>query len=214
MTTYQDICTEALRKIGVVAVDEQASADEIEASRRGLERMLRAWHNKQLATWTVGNLSVPLTTANSYALATRAQDVRSVRFKRSGIETPMERMTRTEYDKLPDKATKGTPTTFYYDKQPDTGTLYIWPSLSLASGETLEITTTDPFAAIDLTATSAIPVEWEDAVVYELGRRLADDYEITLTAQYFANAREIMNDALASDRPDSVFFVGDEYATY
>lgn len=211
MATNLEICEEALRKIDVLGEAETASGDMADIARRNLERMLRAWQNKGLVDWVNASQQVTLTTANSYVLATRAQNIANVNFKQSGRETPMIRMTRQEYDELPNKDAKGTPTQWYYDKSPTAGTLYIWPSLAVAAGQTLQVTYASPFAEIDLTATAQIPPEWEDAVVYQLGKRLADDYQVNLSPSFMMTAQEALDDALAADRPDSVFFMDASY---
>ena len=95
--TYRalDICQDALRKIGVVAGDEEATADEIKSSSRALGRMLKAWQARNYNLWTVSSESIPATTAIEYSFASgRPLDLTSVRVKRNGVETPMMRMTR------------------------------------------------------------------------------------------------------------------------
>lgn len=211
MTTNRETCTDALRKVGVTAIDEPATADQIEVARAGLERMLRAWQNRGYSLFTVTSMSVALTTAASYTLSVRPVRVQSVRFKRSGIELPMTEMNREEYDNLPIKTTTGIPTTYYYDRQRDSGVLYVWPVLSVAASETLEITYVRPIAAVDLDDAVDFPIEYYDAVVYGLAARLLDDFGVN-NQNLIMRAEYELDVALAGDRAGSVYFVGDGYA--
>jgi len=210
--TNFDICTDALRKIGVVAQDEVANGDQIQVALRQLSRMLKAWQSKGYMLWTVASMSVPLTTAASYALTpARPVKVQSVRLKRGGIETPMMEMNRDEYDTLPQKASTGLPTQWYYDRQREAGTLYVWPVLAAANGETLQVTYVRELADVVADAELDAPSEWWEAIVYGLAARLADDYERNVP-NVIALAQIELRDAMAGDREGSVYFVGDGYA--
>ena len=207
--TNHDLCMAALRKLGVVAFETAATADEIEVARAALSRMLKAWQNRGDNLWAVTSMSVTLTTALSYALSpVRPLDLQSVRFKRSGTEIPMVRFNRDEYDTLPNKATKGTPTCFYYDRQKEAGTLFIWPSLAVASGETLEITYLRELGDVALDAAADVPSEWYDAVAYGLASRLSDDFMIN-APNLMQRAEIEYRAALDRDREGSVFFYGE-----
>lgn len=203
MATNNEICTAALRKIGVVAIDEAATDDYLEVARAGLERLLRHWQNQEILRYKTATASIALTASASYQMTERALDIWTCRLKRSGIETPMQQMSRDEYDELPNKASTGLPTTFYYDRQVNAGTIYVWPVLSSAAGETLEVTYVEPFSEIVLTEDVPVPAEWEDVTVYGLADRLADDFEIrnTFVKQ---QAAQMLAEALAYDRPESV----------
>jgi hypothetical protein len=208
--TVRDLIESAFRKIGVVAVDEAMQADQAEQGLRALNRMVKAWQNKGYNLWSVASQSVTLTTAAVHTLnPVRPLDILSCRFKRSGVEMPMVRMTRNEYDNLPVKAAQGTPTQFYYDRQREAARLYVWPVLAAAAGETLEITYTREFEDMALTDAPDLPGEWYDAAVYGLAARLADDYMVN-APNVIARAEEELRLALAFDREGSIWF-GEPY---
>jgi hypothetical protein len=118
----------------------------------------------------------------------------------------MQELTRQEYDAYPDKTVTGLPTTFYYDPQQATGTVYIWPALAAAAGETLEITYERELEDTDeLNAGLDTPVNWEEAIHFNLAARLGPSYgkDVSVIAQI---AIGTMQNALASDREGSVFF--------
>jgi hypothetical protein len=213
--TNEAICRAALRKIGVLAVDETPTADEIETARLALERLLKSWQSKGYLLWTVSSMSVTLTTAVSYSLSpARPVQIQNVNFRRSGIDLPMIELNRQEYDRLPNKAATGTPTQYYYDRQKEAGTLYIWPGLSTAAGETLEITYVRELADVVLATAVDVPSEWWDATVYNLGARLIDDFAVTgeTANRVIGLAVKELADALAGDREGSVYFVGEGHA--
>lgn len=207
--TNAEICTDALRKLGVVAIDEPASGYDIEVARRGLERMLKGWQNAGYNLWTVASQSVAVTTGAEHTLdPVRPVSIESVRFKVGGIETPMSQMTRSEYDRQPQKLAKGRPTSWYYDRQREAARLYVWPVLATTNGETLEITYTREIADVVLTEAADVPGEWYEAVVYCLADRLSEDYDVN-KPKLTQRAELLLNDALAWDREGSVYFAGD-----
>lgn len=177
-STVRDIVTAAMRRAGITAVGEEMDAADAQYVMDELNRMLKAWQAADYLS-LVASQSVTLTTAASYTLdPVRPIRIHSVRLKRSGSETPMWDMTRSEYDELPRKDTQGTPTSYYYDRQREAAVLYIWPVLSAAAGETLEITYEREL--VDVTSLSDVidlPAEWYDATVSNLAYRAALDYD-------------------------------------
>lgn len=210
MTTNADICTAALRKIGVVTAAQPIAAEDLRDALSALGRMLQSWQNMRYNLWTYAEASVPLTTAGSYVLTPRPVDVHDVRIRRSGIDMPMHQMTREEYFALPQKASTGFPTTFFVDRQSTVTTLYVWPLLSVANGETLQITYTREIVTPLANDEMDFPAQFEDAVVYGLAARLADDYEVAADRVIMRAEREL-DLAMSFDREGSVYFVGDEY---
>lgn len=209
--TNADICNQALKKLGIIAKDEEATPEDVETARLELRRMLKSWQNMSILLPMTAEQSVTLSTARVYTLdPVRPLEIQSVRFKRNGSEIPMERMTRNEYDRLPIKTTSGQPTQYYYDRQKEAARLYVWPVLATASGETLEITYTREFSDVVLTDAVDFPAEMESAVVYGLAARLADDYQMQVPS-IVARAEKELDEALAFDREGSVFFSGEEY---
>lgn len=211
--TVRELVTAALRKAQIVDADETPSATDMDAGVGQLQRMLKAWQAVG-GLWTRAEVVVTATTAASYVLSTRPVRVLFANFRRSGIDTPMIRMTRDQYDSLPLKTTTGIPTQFYYDRQKETGTLFVWPVLAAATGETIRLTVdreiedvTGPNDAID------VPAEWYDAVVYGLAARLCDDYGRAdgVASRVIQRAEIMLRDARAMGMDEDVFFQGDRW---
>lgn len=207
MTTTRSLITDALRKIGVAAHDETPTADMISNGLRALNRFMRSLQNRGANLWAYSSLSLTCTATASHPLPVRPLEILSCRFTRDGVEMPMQALTRDEYDRLPVKTATGIPTTYYYDRQRDSARLLVWPVLATAAGKTLEISYVREFSEGDLNDETDIPDEFEDAVIYGLAARLADDYVISAPG-VIARAEEELRLALAYDREGSVFFAG------
>jgi len=208
--TVRQIITQALRKAGIVAFGDDAEAEEAEAARDELELMLKGWQNKGYNLWTKTAMSMPLTTAAAHTLTpVRPLRILSARFKRSGTETPMESMTRDEYDNLPVKSSTGQPTQFYYDRQREAAVFYVWPIMASVSGETLEITYDREVDDVsDIGAEIDVPGEWWDAVVYSLAARMNETVPTNQGTLIAARAEQLLTEAGAFDREGSVYFAG------
>lgn len=205
--TVLDAVTEALREAGITPWGETPSADAADEARRSLRRMLKSWQARESFDWLSTNLSHTLTTAAGQTLSpVRPVRIHGVSYKSSGNEMPMQVMTQAEYDDLPNKASTGIPTSYFYDRQREAAVLYVWPVLAAASGQTLEITYEREMPDCDdLSETLDVPAEAWDAVVYGLAARLAmttqqNRPDLAVTAQGY------WNDLLAGQNTGSVWF--------
>lgn len=207
--TNLEICEDAMRKAGILGIEESAAeADEIDLVKRNLNRMLKAWQAHGYMQHTIASQSVVLSTSASYTLSpVRPVRIHNVNFRRSSIDTPMTEFTRNEYDTLPNKASTGQPTCWYYDKQREAALLYVWPVMSSVSGETLEITYEREIEDVVLSEEADVPGEWYDAVVYGLASRILSDFG-EQNQLILARAEAELDLALSADREGSVFFAG------
>lgn len=209
--TVRDLCTQALRKSGNLAFGEDAPAEDMAAAVDELNVMLKGWQNKEWMLWAVTGGSLTLTTAASYTLdPVRPLQINSARLRRNGIDMPMERMTRQAYDSLPNKASQGTPTQFYYDRQREAALLYVWPVLAAANGETIEFTYERELEDISsANDTLDLPGEWWEAAIYNLAARLMETTPTGGQSPIVPQRAEILlREALAFDREGSVYFAG------
>jgi len=172
--TVLDIVTDALLDLEVGAIGQEAEAILSAHAVRTLNRVMKAWQLDDAApSFLKASQTLTLTTAASYTLApARPVRILSARLKRSGVETPMIRLTRDEYDTLPVKTTTGVPTQFYYDRQKEAALFYVWPVLSAAAGETVEITYEREFEDVAIGDNIDLPGEWWDVAVLQLASRL------------------------------------------
>lgn len=209
-----DIVEDALRKIGVVAGDEPANADQSQSGLRALGRFLRSIQNREPDLWLATEMDIVLTTAAAYApLPAHPRKINAARLVRAGVETPMMEITREEYDALPVKTTTGLPSMWYFDRQRNDGTLYVWPVMAAANGEIVRLTYERAIRVPDDVSDRVdAPDEWEEAIVYGLAARLADDYGVA-AASVMARAEDELRRVLSRDREGSMYF-GERHARY
>ncbi len=195
---------DALREINVLALDEAMEAAQVQFGLRKLGRMLLAWQNLDYNIWLKASQTLTLTTARSYTLSPeRPLRILSARISTDDIETPLQELTRQDYDELPNKTATGRPTSFHYDRQKEDALLYVWP-VPDAAGDTIEITYARAIERPDrLGADVDIPPEWEDAVVFGLAVSLAPAFQRQPPMDLAAAHLSV---ALAFDREGSVFF--------
>lgn len=94
------------------------------------------------------------------------------------IETPMTRLSRQQYEDLPQKDSPGVPTQFYYSPQRDRGWLYVWPVALLpiyAARITWYRPLQDFFAPNN---TMDFPQEWAAPLRYLLSDELKLSYSV------------------------------------
>lgn len=206
MTIARDIITDAFRKIGVVAADEPMDADQAASGVRALNRYLGSLQNRGIEFYLDVTVDITLTTAASYPVTSTPKRIESARVLKDGVETVMLEIMRNDYDTLPVKDTEGFPTQFYYDRTQAGGVIYIWPLLAAPAGEILRMTVEAQVAqAVDINSNIVLPIEWEEAVVYGLADRLADDHDLP-AERVRTRAEQELRMALSRDREGSIFF--------
>jgi hypothetical protein len=186
--TVADLIAEARRKIGVHSDEEPLEAQDLQTAMKTLNLMMKAWQAEGVMTWTYTEGTLALAQGDADyafgsggAFTTVPVDILDMRINRGGNDLPMCRMSREEYFCLPNKTTQGYPTQWYYDRQRQGGTLYVWPVPDATAG-TLKFTYRRPIMDLDAGPNDFdIPQEWFDAVVYNLADRLAENYGLSNT---------------------------------
>ncbi len=181
--TAQEIIQDALTELGVGADEEPLEAVDLTRGLRALNRMLKAWQADGVMIWTYaeGELTTVLDQA-SYEFGAGGDfttvpfEILDLRINRGGNDLPMNRLSREDYYALPNKATSGYPTQFYYDRQRDGGRLYLWPAPDTGLG-TLKFTYRRAIMDVDSGANDFdVPQEWMEALVFGLAKRLVGAY--------------------------------------
>lgn len=189
--TTAEIVEEARRKIGIHADEEPLQAQELITGIRTINMMLKAWQAEGVMCWTYEEGTLPLVQGDADyvfgaggAFVTVPFEVMSIRINRNGNDLPMVRMSREEYFDLPNKATQGYPTQFYYDRQRSSGTLYVWPAPDAGLG-TLKFTYRRVIMDMDAASDNAdLPQEWLEAIVYNLAVKLAPGAGVVGTPEF------------------------------
>lgn len=127
----------------------------------------------------------------------------------SDYDTPMNELARSDYFNLSQKTVTGQPTQFYYDKQLNYGTLYLYQAPNDATN-TIRFTLQKMF--FDFTSGTDnpdFPIEWADTLAFGLASRLTYDYGIDKTKAELIKrtADEMLRNLKGYDREDSIYFV-------
>lgn len=181
--TVSDIITYARGLIGIQDEEEPLTSVDLQRGITVLNMMLHSWQADGVQTWVRTEGTFALAQGDydyvfgaGGAFTTVPVEITDVRITRSSRDLPMNRMSREEYQALPVKDTQGYPTQFYYDRQRDGGTFYVWPAPDATAG-TIKFTYRRYIMdAGDGTKTLDIPKEWLEAVTSNLAVRLSPYY--------------------------------------
>jgi len=92
-------------------------------------------------------------------------------------EIEVTQFSRFDYFNQPNKESQGSVVKYYYSPQLDNGRFYVWQTAS-SINDFVRITYERPIEDIDdKTDNLDMPVEWLQAIIYNLAARLADDYD-------------------------------------
>lgn len=194
--TRDELIKAAFRLIGVGHRGESVPADEMNDAAQALNIMLKAWQADGLQLWKRSEASITLSAGTStYTLGPTGSIVmqrplrilEAVRRDSSGIDVPLNKLSKNEYYNLSNKSSQGTPVSYHYDPQLDNGKLVLWqvPTAADAAEYTVEIVYHLPFEDVDAaTDNFDYPVEWLEAVKFGLALRLAPEYGVDMPAQY------------------------------
>ncbi len=143
--TIADITEEAYERIGIQGV----SGYQLKSARRSLNILFQEWANRGLHYWEVRNNSITLvdgqseytmfrSTADGTSDATAVygvDDILEASYRNSSnIDTPLTKISRSEYQALSNKTSEGQPTQYFVQRFIDkvTITLYLTPGSSEA----------------------------------------------------------------------------------
>lgn len=210
--TAREVIEYALRKTNLLALGQAADADMVSAALTELNVMCKEWM-KYPAIWRLTETSLtPVANTSTISMASaNPYRVLDCRFRNaSSLDMPMEEMTRQEYYAMPNKTSTGVPTTWYFDPQRTTSTLYIWPVLASVATETIEATYQRRFEDVDDLANEVdITQEHLSTVGYNLAARLADNFGRSggHIDRIIQRAGMLFESMLDADRPEIIRFV-------
>ena len=160
-----EISEEAFDICAIGSEGESISDDMYRRAARSLNLIIKAWGAEEhLWIRTEGTVTL-VAGQQSYDISPKPMRITEVRrhVTASGYDTPMWEWAREQYFAQSNKAAQSIPTSFYYDPQRDTGTLYIWPTASAATASTMSLSMTylRKLEGVDNTSdTPDLPDEW------------------------------------------------------
>ena len=208
--TARDIVEKALRLINVLGSDENVSAADGENARMSLNMMLKTMQADGCNIWREqpSTVTFPASTA-TMTLDPRVIDVVEARCVRAtNSELPLGRWERGQYVSIPNKASVGIPTAYYFQKNRDAVTMTLWPVPYVST--VINFTAARVMADVSaLSDTLDVPQEWLECVTYNLADRLAIEWgsviiEAAAAQRIQQRAAELYSLMRDFDRPSSV----------
>lgn len=183
--TVEQIVTDARELLGIHAEEEPLTDADLQRGIRVMNMMLLAWQADGVQTWVLAEGSFALTQGDydyvfgsGGTFTTVPMEITDVRITRNSIDMPMNPMGKQEYQALPIKSTEGYPTQWYYDRQREGGTFYVWPAPDSTAG-TIKFTYRRVIMDVgDGTKTLDLPKEWLQAISSNLAVMLAPRYQV------------------------------------
>ena len=137
--SISDIIEESYERIGIQGV----SGYQLKGARRSLNIMFQEWANRGLHYWEVANNNITLvsgqatytmyrSTADGTSDATAVygvDDILEASYRASNVDTPLTKISRSDYQALSNKTSTGTPSQYFVKRFIDkvTITLYLTP---------------------------------------------------------------------------------------
>jgi hypothetical protein len=227
-TTRDQIISAAFRKIGVLGDYESIDSQRLNAGISALNPMIKAYHSQGMPLWTITEQIIPMsfwTTAVSVSIGPGQAVNQSFAplkiiqaFRRDDITptapTDVDLLieTRQNYSTRSNKLSRGTPTSLSYLPFAGTGALFLWPlpDLYWQTNGKLYLRFQRPFQDfVNSTDEPDFPVEWHEALIYNLAVRLASEYGVSPTDRGIlkSEAKEALENALSFGTEEGSLFI-------
>lgn len=203
--TGRDVVTGAMRDLGVLGLDENATDAELDYGLNQLNLLLKGLAAEGVNAWTDEEAVVDFAAGEGVAvLDPRPVDVLEARVQISGTyDRPLTEWTSGEWDMLPNKSQRGTPLVYQVLRSVSDVRLRVWPvptadtAIAYSYARVVEDATAN--AALD------VPQMWGDAIQAMLAARLTAFMPGGIPQTFLMRAEMLKRQLLDFDRPDSYF---------
>lgn len=182
--TATQLIQAAFGNLGIAQEGEGLTPRMYEDGLRALNLLIKTW-GAHYRLWIMEEAELVLVANTpSYVITPKPLRIVAARYRltSSSIDVPMIEMSRQEYFDQPNKTTSPSiPVNFYYDPQTTTGTLYLWPCPSATAAAQYTVRYTYARRMESMVSTNNeldMPQEWQEAVVWNLSKRLASQYPV------------------------------------
>lgn len=215
--TRDELITASLRKLGVLAIGQAPSSEDISnaaVALNSLVALLRAkgvplWARKEY-TWTPTTDTYTIGTGYTLNTPYPLRVLQAYRTEASSTKIPIEIKALEDFNKLPITASGNSPIILHYSPAVNYGTLKLWPTPSSTNTAQITIVYQRPFEYFtSATDTMGFPEEMYLPITYKLAVLLAPEWGIPLADRNIlrAEANEYMEDALSMEGEDGSFFI-------
>lgn len=179
----RDLIYDAMAACGANGRGETPADADAQLCLRRLRRMIDSWANDNLTVFNTTAGTLPLTVGtNNYSTASlssgRPVTIQNAYLVRSGISYPLEIVSETEWNGIPDKSSQGLPRIFYYEPSYPNGVCYFYPTPDAADVVTINgrypLLTSSIFLATPL----LLPPGYEAALCDNLAVDIAGSFGI------------------------------------
>ena len=197
--TARDIAHDALRENAIISIGDTMEAEELSAVLKRLNAMLKSWQ-MQGALWKQETITADGTADTAtITLPSYVREVNSAMFAGT-MDRRLYRWEREDYLCIPNKATKGTPSAFYLERNTGAAILHVWPVPTTSFTLSLDIdramdTVTDANQTLD------IPEELTETVYANLALRCCGLFGIQPNPELVARSQMLERQMLDSWRP-------------
>ena len=231
--TRDQVIVAALRKLQVVELGATPDSATINNAAQALNVMIKAWMTQGIKLWTVQQYTLPLVAGQtSYTIGSSGMNVTANKplkviqaWMRNtavspNIDTPMQVISKQEYNILGSKFSQGMVSTVFYDPSTTFGTLYTYltPDAATATNYDLYLVGQRPiYDIINSTDIPDFPNEWMQALVWGLADELSIEYgcPVSQRQEITAKAERYKADLVDWDvEPTSTFFQMDSRSSF
>jgi hypothetical protein len=190
--TRDQIIAAALRKLKVIVQGGTPTTNQTTYASEALNVMQLDWQNEGIFLWTNADLHLALTADTASMTASTTSDtieINNVLYRENEADTPLQKVTLSEYMALTNKKTSGTPTHYYPEYLLASTKIYLFPvyahttgvvtgsdaSTYLCTNDHTSDTDTEPTTGTDYadkweaTTTLTTGGAWADATAYYSG---------------------------------------------
>lgn len=235
ITTNRDaIITRALRLIGAYGQGETPNSQAVTEAAEALNDLVKEWEADGMPLWCLSTYG-PMTLVASQAaytigvgasgLATTAPlRLLQAWYRNNSIDTPMNIITREQYNLMSAKTTTGNPTLVWYNppggiaatENAGTVTIYPTPNAYAAANDTMYFTGVKPFMDFDAsTDVPDFPQYWYNALKWGLADQLSYEYGVGLAERSMITKKAMYHkdQALSAGTEEGSLFLQPNYFT-
>ena len=197
-----EIMEEAFERAGV---DKQKlNADHTRSARRSMNMILQKWGNVGVRPWAIEQDSYIVTQGCADELLPQDTiDIIDLTLKRVDYEIPMTRLSRSDYQALPDKTIQGRPDRYWVHKDRVEVTNFIYQTPENSTDEVIYWKIRRLHDITKPTETVDVPARWLEPFTAELAYRLYQKRPVELrNAQVLADLKTDARDCFLLAREE------------
>jgi len=199
-----DIINSAMRKIGAVASGESIEPEEQKDALTALQVMLRSWSAEKINVFSSVHETHTLTSGTYLYTWGIGGDINSIRpnqvlgvsiLDSGGVTHPIDIISESKYRSISLKTTSSRPYSLFSQYTFPYVSIYLYPVPD--SAEVLNLDSLKPFTETSsfdsVSDTLAMPVNYEEPIIYNLAIRIAPEYGKSVAAEVAAMAKNSYN---------------------